>query len=195
MKQKTIVEQIKEVLKSSTEDEKKEFVQKMALRLKKSQELEQIKQCKEKFGFDFRKCMKNAKYLKSNSNFIRFYEELRNYFFSHNMMDLVVKMNKVSEGILHSFVYTTDNKIFTYISDNIEIFDENICKITFLPSNEDIELYWIEIYNAGKGLGSILMNAFNEVSKKTGIKIKLKLGTPGKIYDETNEERQRNLAL
>lgn len=125
--------------------------------------------------------------LKENHNFKLFYKKLNEYFFSHNMMNLMVE--KI-EG--HPCLFIENGKTICKEPESIiSIFDENICNITFLPKKEGIELYRLEVYNTGRGIGTILMNAFNTISNETGIKIYLMLGEPG-FNGEGNRTKRRN---
>lgn len=171
---------------SIDEEERKEVVKELIKRARKEVVLKQIQN--NRVLSNFNKAKKNAIELKANSNFIKFHKELDNYFLTHNMMNLSVDFNEDEKSF---FWYTEKNKM--YNSSSIKIFDENICNCTFLPCSDGIELYRIEVYNTGKGTGSILMNAFNEVSKKTGIKIRLTLGKPGfnKEYTKDDASKQR----
>lgn len=173
---------------SIDEEDRKVIVKKLIKRAKKEVELKQIQS--NEVLFNFNKSRKNAIELKPNSNFIKFYKELDDYFLTHNMMGLEIEFDENLKGL---YWYNTGKINKIYMSSCIKIFDENICNCTFLPCSDGIELYRIEVYNTGKGTGSILMNAFNEVSKKTGIKIRLTLGKPGinKEYTKDDAAKQR----
>lgn len=125
--------------------------------------------------------------LKENHNFKLFYKKLDEYFLGHNMMNL--KLEKV-EG--YNCLFTENEKTICKKPESIiKIFDKNICNVTILPKKEGIELYRLEVYNTGRGIGTILMNAFNTISEETGIKIYLMLGEPG-FNEEGNRTKRRN---
>lgn len=117
---------------------------------------------------------KNNVYLYENEYFEKFYKEMCRYFSHHNLPVEIKRI--VNTDFLNRFLL--DNK--TYCPDTyIKIFDENLCNITILPNEKGIDLYRLEIYNQGEGVGSAFMNAFCNISKKTGIPIYLTPGDPG----------------
>ena len=137
----------------------------------------------------FSKRLSNAIFyeLKENNNFRIFYEKLCDYFLSHNMMNLTVEKLPGRNCLFTDGNGKTTCKQPEYI---IKMFDEDICNITFLPKKEGIELYRLEIYNTGKGIGTTLMNIFNQISIETGIKIYLLLGDPGFNIDGDRVKRR-----
>lgn len=127
--------------------------------------------------------------LKPNEQFLIFYLKLNEYFFTHNMMDLKVEI--------------VEERYFPFCSRNrkherlvqcpcIKIFDKDLCNVTFIPKTDGIELFRLEVYNPGKGVGSVLMNVFNTISKSTGIKIFTIPAEPGFNNPNSDPEKRRN---
>lgn len=119
-----------------------------------------------------------------NANFIKFYEKLKEKMFKNNYFDLtpVIKENQKR--------YTDDDNIaYFYITPVILIGNPLICQVQFIPKNDGIELFILETFKRGKGIGSSLMKLFNEVSMETGVKIYLKPGDPE--GSEGNDEVRR----
>lgn len=127
--------------------------------------------------------------VKSNEQFMLFLSKLDEYFLTHNMMDLQVKMSE--ESYFATFDYN-DIVEKLILSPSIRIFDRDICNVTFLPKKDGIELYRLEVYNPGKGIGSILMKAFIDISQQTGIKIFLIPGDPGFNNGHVDLAKRRN---
>lgn len=113
-------------------------------------------------------------YIKSNENFEKFYEEL-NYHFTH--FHFPVSVDKIHNET-GQCVFITDNKV-TVSEDIIKIYKEGCFNITFIPHDKGIELYKLEMNVTGRGLGSIFMKVFTDISTKTGIPIYLIPGVPG----------------
>jgi len=63
----------------------------------------------------------------------------------------------------------------------ILIYHPDICKIEFLPAKNrtSIELYRLEMFKTGQGLGTTFIDIFKNISKETNIEILLKPGIPG----------------
>jgi len=114
----------------------------------------------------------NAEHIKSNEMFEKFYLELVDYFLQHN---LPVSIKRIDDDN-YAFIFNNTPK---FAESFIKIHDEDICNITILPHEKGVELFRLEIYKTGLGLGSIFMNAFYEVSFNTGIPIFLIQGDPG----------------
>jgi GNAT superfamily N-acetyltransferase len=106
-----------------------------------------------------------------NANFIKFYEKLQEKMFKNNYFDL-------TPIILENQKKYYDDKPVAYFYDTpvIYIADPEICIVQFIPKDDGIELFILETFNRGKGIGSSLMKLFNEVSMETGVKIYLKPG-------------------
>ena len=113
-----------------------------------------------------------AEHIQSNDMFEKFYLELVNYFLHHN---LPVSLKRIDDDNI-GFILNDTTK---FAESFIKIYDENICDITILPHEKGVELYSLEMYKTGSGLGTIFMNAFYEVSFTTGIPIFLIQGDPG----------------
>jgi hypothetical protein len=125
----------------------------------------------------------NCTKLESNNDFIIFSEKLKEYFFKHNMP---AQFDIINEERLYTF-----NDTVKLSKSTIKIFDENICNITILPINKGgVELYRLEMYKIGSGLGSIFMNAINEVSKETGIIVYMIPGDPGNNIQGDDQKRR-----
>jgi len=139
--------------------------QSKALELKKIQAIESFKAAVKK---------SSIQQIKSNENFERFYEEL-NYHFTHFHYPVSVTKIHNKNG---EYVFITDNKV-TVSEDIIKIYKEGCFNITFIPHDKGIELYKLEMNVTGRGLGSIFMKVFTEISIKTGIAIYLVPGVPG----------------
>ena len=127
---------------------------------------------------------KNYTTLKRNDNFKLYFAELQNYFLHHNMP---AQLQLVKEK--RFYIFNLNLKRSKY---SIKIFDSNLCNITIIPHAIGIELYRLEVYKTGNGLGTIFMNAFNEVSKKTGIVIYLIPGDPGFTSGDNNKRKRLN---
>lgn len=140
---------------------------------------------------DFSNRIEKSQYQKQNANeqFLTFNSKLKDYFLTHNIMDLQIEILEQRFFAL----YDEEGKLEKLVqSPAIMIFDSEICNIKLLPQKEGIELYRFEIYSRGQGIGSILMYALSEVSLQTGIKIYLIPGEPGFDNSNTDPERRRN---
>ena len=113
-------------------------------------------------------------YLNKSDFFDEFYNEMFEHF-THQKFSVEIELNEntdyITKFILNDKVYCPDSFI--------KIFDENICNITFLPNEKGIELYRLEIFNQRVGLGTKLMKAFCDISKKTKVPIYFIPGDPG----------------
>ena len=125
---------------------------------------------------------KNYTQIKANDNFYLFFEKLQEHFMTHNMMGVPVELRKKS--------FYTFNELVKR-SKAIKIFDKQICNITILPKEKGIELYRLEMYKTGQGLGSSFIEIFNKISKETGIVIYLIPGDPGFSTEGDDEKRRR----
>ncbi len=119
---------------------------------------------------------KNIVTIITDNDFTTFYKELEDYFKNHNFYGAPLK-------IINDRLFVHDNDIRK--CEAIFIYDPNICKIEFLPTKtkNSIELFRLEIFNNGQGLGSKFLEIFNKISKKTNIEILLMPSIPG-IIDE-----------
>jgi len=120
--------------------------------------------------------------IKANDNFYKFYDKLQEHFSSHNMMGVSLTMKNKS-------FYTLNQSVKR--SKAIKIFDQQLCNITILPKQTGIELYRLEMYKTGQGLGSSFIEIFNKISKETGIVIYLIPGDPGFSTEGDDEKRRR----
>lgn len=127
----------------------------------------------------------NFKTIKTNDDFTTFYNELENYFKCHKF--------DTSLEIINDRYFTMSNNITK--CEAILIYHPNICKIEFLPSKSknSIELYKLEMYNTGQGLGTIFMDIFKMISRKTNIEILLMPGFPGDSSHLTDIERNNHI--
>lgn len=115
-------------------------------------------------------------FIDADGDFMTFYNALCAYFFSHNFWGMKPELMDKS---VHMCAGLSHGKNALRICQSVHIEDPDICRVVFTPSVRGyVELYKIEVYNKSQGIGSILMNAFNEVSKQTGVKICLMLGDP-----------------
>ena len=128
--------------------------------------------------------LSNAIHIKSNVMFEKFYLELVDYFSHHN---LPVSINKIDDDN-YAFIYNNSAK---YAESFIKIYDEDICNITILPNEKGVELFRLEMYKTGSGLGSIFMNALYEVSFNTGVPIFLLQGDPGWNTEGDPKKREK----
>ena len=124
-------------------------------------------------------------HLKSNDNFDKFYNELRRYMSNHYFPVSINRLCYLSNE--EEFGFMTDNKV-CMSEDVIEIYEEDICKIKFIPHDKGIELFRLEMYRTGKGLGSSFMNAFMKISALTGVAIFLTPGIPG--FNTTGDQKK-----
>ena len=119
----------------------------------------------------------------ANQNFYDFHSALNDYFESHLMPECEIEL--VEDEVRF---YTFNDSV--KMSENvIKISNEDICNITLLPHKNGIELYRFEMYQTGKGYGSIFMNALTQISKQLGIDIYLIPGVPG--FNESGDDRLR----
>jgi len=125
---------------------------------------------------------KNYETLKRNDNFKLFYKELQNYFLHHSL-PCQLQLLKGEQF----FTFELNIKCSEY---SIRIYDPKLCNITIIPHPIGIELYRLEVYETGKGLGTIFMNAFNEASVKTGIVMYLMPGIPGFTSGDNNNRKR-----
>lgn len=105
--------------------------------------------------------------LNSNEEFERFYEALKLYLEGYN---LPVSLEK------HHYVNGITNQCYDdtrIVYDAINLTNDELCDITFIPHNKGIELAKIEMYNRCQGLGTKFMNTFVEISTNTRIAIYL----------------------
>lgn len=123
--------------------------------------------------------------IKPNQKFFDFYEELNKYFGTHMMPTCKLSLLQGEPG------YFYFEKTMKMSENIIQIYDENICDITFLPHKNGIELFRLEMYQKGNGFGSIFMNAFTAISKKLNIDIYLIPADPGDNIS-ADKERRRN---
>lgn len=127
--------------------------------------------------------------VQTNVDFTKYFVALNAYFFAHNFYGLTPCIMSDTRNYL--CCTNEGNGIMKECNNYILIEDVNLCRVIFIPSSSGfIELYKIEVLNKGRGLGSILINAFNGVGRQTGIKIKLIPGDPtngdfaGSFYDK-----------
>ena len=104
---------------------------------------------------------------KDTENYIRFTELVSRIIKdSHNLKF------KQKEDYLTSFEF--QNKVYLKLSNSREIVCDDF-RLVFSPHGKDgVELYKIEVFNQGKGLGSQLLELFNTITKETGITVYLR---------------------
>ena len=117
-----------------------------------------------------RKKIRRGKYvtIKPNKNFYNFYKKLKIYFKNNEMSKYQIDLVERSKDQYYTF--GTSVRWSQY---EIKIFEENTCCIEFLPHKDGIELYWLEIFQRGKGFGTTFMNAFKQIAEELNIKIYL----------------------
>lgn len=117
--------------------------------------------------------MKGIKFLKVNSQFFIFYAAMCKYFETHYLPFEVKLFEDNSNNI-----FMLNNK-FYFPDGFIKLFNPEVGNITILPHQKGVDLYRLELYNTGGGLGTELMKAFSAISIETGIPVFLVPGTPG----------------
>ena len=118
----------------------------------------------------------------ANQNFFDFYDKLVEYFDANGIPRNDLYLIKDQPRF-----YTIDNDL--RMSENvIMVFNAVIANIKFLPHKNGIELYRFEIFQVGKGVGSLFMKWIIEVAKQLNIKIYLNPSHPG--TEEFGDEKR-----
>ena len=115
--------------------------------------------------------------VKKNDEYRLFLSKIEDYFLHNNMMSLRVAKRAKDSYTLTNF-QQIGNKSIIKKSKGFQIYDPQICKVIFIPHENGVELFDLEVYNIGKGIGTLLMNVFTQISKETGVKIFLIPGAP-----------------
>lgn len=115
--------------------------------------------------------------INSNQMFDQFCDGLRKYFSEHKMpVQSIEFIDYTGTELNYNFTVSGKPKIAKKV---VKIFDEDYCNITIIPHLRGVELFRLEIYQTGKGIGSIFMKAFNQISKELNIPIYLIPADPG----------------
>lgn len=146
-------------------------------------------------------CSDNLVVVESDEKFKLFYSKLREWFMSHNMMDMSIEILTAGaeldgeEMSMPVFSFNKGGRVITKQCECIKMFLKDVCNISLIPHKSGIELFRLEVYNPGKGIGSMMMNMLNTISKEIDVKILLTLGEPGlksKWKKQTTPAQRRN---
>lgn len=105
-------------------------------------------------------------------------------------------VNQGDKHTLLNYEYSVTQKLRVRITTGAHIyriFDENLGNITFFPKpNGTIELYRVEIYQQGRGLGSKVLQELNRISCETDISLSLELGNVGMLGKSQGDSNDNN---
>jgi hypothetical protein len=123
--------------------------------------------------------------IRNNNNFRMFAKKLQEYF---NPSILPADFMLYDGNGYHFFAF---NLNVSFSNTYIKIYNKDVCNITILPHKYGVELYCLEMYQTGKGYGSIFMNLIKKISEETNIKVYLIPGDPSGNRD-ANDKRRRD---
>jgi hypothetical protein len=85
--------------------------------------------------------------------------------------------NGYNERVSETLIYQKNNKFKKFKENRFGEFykyENDIYKLKFCALNENlVELYWIEVYNNNKGIGTKLMNDILDAADEVNVEIKL----------------------
>jgi hypothetical protein len=132
--------------------------------------------------------LKNKDTIEDSSKLQQFYVELNEYTRRLRISDIPLNISyHYKDGdIPIAFTYISGNSGRTKVCDYVRLYCEDIYNVSLTPHADGIEIERLEIYQTGCGIGSYLINIFNEISQRMNMPLYLVLGTPG--YGNTFRE-------
>jgi len=134
------------------------------------------------------RALKNRDTIEDSSKLQQFYVELNEYTRRLRIsgIPLNISYHYKDGDIPMAFTYISGNSGRTKVCDYVRLYCEDIYNVSLTPHADGIEIERLEIYQTGCGIGSYLINIFNEISQRLNMPLYLVLGTPG--YGNTFRE-------
>lgn len=127
------------------------------------------------------RALKNRVTIEDSSKLQQFYVQLNEYTRRMRISDIPLNISyHYKDGDTPmAFTYISGSSGKTKVCDSIKLYCEDFYNVSLTPHADGIEIERLEVYQTGRGIGSYLINIFNEISQWMNMPLYLVLGTPG----------------